>query len=335
MRIADLKSKIRNLKLIMATKDYYKILGVAKNASKDEIKKAYRKLAMQYHPDKTKGDKVREEKFKEISEAYAVLSNDEKRKQFDSFGADGFHQRYSQEDIFRGSDLGDVFADLFKGSRFSSESILDQIFGGGFGRRGFGGRTGRGFPGAPMGYGDFASSEFGRSGNKGTAGGGQDLAMDLEISLRDSFFGQEQRISYRADKLEEVTVKIPKGIDTGQKLRLAGKGIKGGDLYITAKVGADPVFQREGNNLTVDREISLTDAVLGATIEVHTLEGSKSIKIPPLTQSHTRIRIKGQGMPLFKENGRGDLYVRVLVRLPKKLTKAQEKLFQELQREGL
>jgi curved DNA-binding protein len=308
----------------MAYKDYYQILGVKKGATKEEIKKSYRKLAMKCHPDKTKGDKALEEKFKEISEAYAVLSNDEKRKQYDMFGAEGFHQRFSQEDIFRGVDLGDIFGDAFKGGGFSGESFFDQVFGGGFGRKGARSRRGRGFPGATGGF-----------GGEGSFQQGQDLSMDLEISLRDAYFGGEKHISYRTDKLEEVKIKIPKGIDTGQKLRLSGKGLQGGDLYLTLKVLEDPVFARNGDDLTVDTDIKLTDAVLGASIDVPTMEAQKRIKISPMTQSHTRIRIKGHGMPGFKGSGNGDLYVRLIIRFPDKLTASQEKLFEELRQEGL
>lgn len=307
-------------------KDYYHILGVKKGAGKDEIKKAYRKLALKYHPDKTKGDKVLEEKFKELSEAYAVLSNDEKRKQYDMFGAEGFHQRFSQEDIFRGVDLGDIFGDLFQGSGVSSENIFNQFFGGGFGKKTYRSKQGRGYGGSPFGGGVGGENSFRQ---------GQDLAMDLEISLRDAYFGGERHISYRTDKLEDVKVKIPKGIDSGQKLRLGGKGLHGGDLYLTVKVLKDPIFARDGHDLTVDREIKLTEAVLGASIEVPTMEAPKRIKIPHMTQSHTRIRIKGHGMPHFSGGGNGDLYVRVIVRLPGKLTSSQEKLFQDLQKDGL
>ncbi len=307
----------------MAYKDYYKILGLKKVASKSEIKKAYRNLAMKYHPDKTKGNKASEEKFKEVSEAYAVLSDDKKRKQYDKFGAEGFHQRFSQEDIFSGADIGDIFGDIFRGSGFASENILNQIFKGGFGRKTYG--TGQ--AGGP--YGSFEG-----------AGGygvhkGQDLSLDLEISLLDSYHGGEKWITYQSDKMEEVKVKIPKGIDSGQKLRLSGKGLNGGDLYLTITIKDDPVFKRNGNDLTVDREVKLTDAVMGAGIDVPSMEGTRRIKVPPLTQGHTRIRIRGQGMPHFKGSGHGDLYVKIIVRLPQKITKTQEKIFRELKKEGL
>ncbi len=303
----------------MAQKDYYQTLGVTKNSSKEEIKKSYRKLAMKYHPDKTKGNKTSEEKFKEISEAYAVLSDAKKRKQYDMFGADGFRQRFSQEDIFRGADMGDILGDLFKGKGFSADSVFSQMFAGG--GRGHGGRA------------SYSSSGFGDFGGQHSCQRGQDLKMDLEISLRDAYFGGEKMISYQLEKIEEVKVKIPKGVDSGKKLRLAGKGLEGGDLYLTIKVCSDPEFQRDGDDLAVDREIKLTDAILGASLEVPTMDGVKRIKVPPLTQSHTRIRIKNQGMPRFKGGGHGDLYVRTLIRFPKEISKDQEGLFQELKKE--
>jgi len=306
-------------------KDYYKILGVKKSASKQEIKKAYRGLAMKYHPDKTKGDKASEERFKEVSEAYAVLSDDKKRGQYDSFGTEGFHQRFSQEDIFRGADMGDIFGDIFKGSGVSTDTILSQLFGGGFGRRGTGSSRRSGFSGSP--FSGFTGETASRQ--------GQDLSMDLKISLREAYSGGEKGIAYRADRLVEVKVKIPRGIDTGQRLRLKGKGLHGGDLFLMIQVDEDPVFRRDGDDLTVDREIKVTDALLGAGIEVPSMDGARRIKVPPLTQSHTRIRIKNQGMPRFKGNGRGDLFVRVVVRFPDLLTATQKNLIRKLQEEGM
>ncbi|MBF0275633.1 MAG: J domain-containing protein [Nitrospinae bacterium] len=299
----------------MKNKDYYKVLGVEKKATKAEIKKAYRKLAMLHHPDKTKGDVASEEKFKEISEAYAVLSDDEKRKQYDTFGSDGFRQRYSQEDIFRGSDMRDIFGDAFNGSGFSADNIFSQIFGQGFGNS----------------SGGFSYSSHGFENKKRK----HDFSMKMEISLQDSFNGGEKHISYHGEKAEEVKVKIPKGITSGQKLRLKGKGKNGGDLFIEIMVKNDPVFKRDGNDLTVEKEIKLTDAVLGCILETETMDGTINIKVPPNTQSHSRIRIKGKGMPLFQSSDRGDFYVRVIVRLPKKLSEEQSKLFEKLKKEGL
>ena len=310
----------------MKNKDYYELLGVDKKASKAEIKKAYRKLALKYHPDKTKGDKHAEEKFKEISEAYAVLSDDEKRKQYDMFGVDGFHQRYSQEDIFRGANMGDIFGDIFKGSGFSPDSLFSELFSHGF-------STGRG---SQRGGFSFSQNNFHNFSQQGfQQKQGRDLELEMDISLYEAFHGGEKHISYQSNKIEEVKVKIPKGINSGKKLRLKGKGIHGGDLYLTINVKDDPTFQRDGNHITVEKDIPLTTAVLGGSLDVQTLDGIITVKIPPMTQSHSRIRIRGKGMPILHEKKRGDFFVRVKIRLPQKLTKEQEALFQSLKKTGI
>ena len=305
----------------MGVKDYYSILGVTKGASDDEIKRAYRKLAMKYHPDRNPNKKEAEERFKEINEAYAVLSDKEKRKQYDTFGAEGFHQRFTQEDIFRGFDFDEILSGLF-GSR---------------GRREFryGGRGG-------FDFGDL----FGKQGSYQDAGRmpqrGEDIVYEMSISLEEAASGGEKRISYRKNgKIEEVSVKIPRGIPSGKKLRLAGKGMGGrnggppGDLYLQVSIREHPIFSREGDDLTVEKEINFSDAVLGTTVEVPTLEGMKKVKIPPGTQSHTKMRLKGLGISHFKGEGNGDEYVKVIVRIPKKVSEKNRGLIQELAKEGI
>ncbi len=304
----------------MATRDYYHILGVNKNASEEEIKRAYRKLAMKYHPDKNPNRKEAEERFKEINEAYAVLSDKEKRKQYDTFGAEGFRQRFTQEDIFRGFDMEEILSSLFRGR----------------GRREFryGGRGGFDFGDL---FGQTAYQDMGRMPQKG-----EDILYELTISLEESAFGGEKKISYRKNgKIEEVSVKIPHGISSGKKLRLAGKGMEGknggpsGDLYLQINIKEHPFFIQEGDNLIVDKEINFSEAVMGTTVEVPTLEGKKNLKIPPGTQSHTKMRLKGLGVPHFQGEGRGDEYVKVIVRVPKKLTEKSRKLIEELAKEGI
>jgi curved DNA-binding protein len=305
----------------MATKDYYQTLGVNKSAGDEEIKRAYRKLAMKYHPDKNPNKKEAEERFKEINEAYAVLSDKDKRKQYDTYGAEGFRQRFTQEDIFRGFDFDEILSGLF----------------GGRGRREFryGGRGGFDFGDLFGGQG--AYQDMGRMPQKG-----EDILYELSISLEEAASGGEKRISYRKNaKIEEVSVRIPRGIETGKKLRLVGKGMEGrrgsapGDLYLQISVREHPVFTREGDDLIVEKEISFPEAVLGTTIEVPTLEGKKRVKVPPGTQSHTKMRLKGLGMPHFQKEGRGDEFVKVLVRVPKKMTEKGKKLVEELARESL
>jgi curved DNA-binding protein len=305
----------------MAAKDYYHILGVAKNASEEEMKRAYRKLAMKYHPDRNPNKKEAEERFKEINEAYAVLSDKEKRKQYDTFGAEGFQQRFTQEDIFRGFDFDEILSSLF----------------GGRGRREFrfGGRGGADF-------GDL----FGRQGGFQDRGRvpqrGEDIVYEIAIPLEEAASGGEKRISYRKNgKIEEVSVKIPRGIPSGKKLRLAGKGGEGrdggppGDLYLQVSVREHPLFGQEGDDLVVEKEINFSEAVLGTTIEIPTLEGIKKVKVPPGTQSHTKMRLKGLGMPHFQGEGKGDEFVKVIVKVPKRISEKSRGLIQELAKEGI
>ncbi len=304
----------------MATRDYYNILGMNKNSSDGEIKRAYRKLAMKYHPDRNPNRKEAEERFKEINEAYAVLSDKEKRKQYDTFGAEGFRQRFTQEDIFRGVDFEEILSSLF-GGRGKREFR--------FGRRG-------GYDFGDL-FGQTAYQDMGRMSQKG-----EDILYELTISLEESAFGGEKRISYRKNgKMEEVSVKIPRGIPSGKKLRLAGKGIEGknggppGDLYLQINIKGHSFFIREGDDLIVDKEINFSEAVAGATVEVPTLEGKKIVRVPPGTQSHTKMRLKGLGVPHFQGEGRGDEYVKVIVKVPKKLTEKSRKLIEELAKEGI
>jgi curved DNA-binding protein len=303
----------------MASKDYYEMLGVSKTASDDEIKRAYRKLAMKYHPDKNTNKKEAEERFKELNEAYAVLSDKEKRKQYDTFGKEGFHQRFSQEDIFRGSDFEDILSSLF-GGRGRRESRSG-------GRGGFD-------------FGDIFSRAY--QGGARSPQKGEDALYELPITLEEAAFGGEKRISIpKNGKVEEINVKIPAGIPSGKKLRVAGKGMEGrsggpaGDLYLQISIRPHPVFDREGDDITVEKEIGFSEAVLGTTIEVPTIEGTKKVKVPPGTQSHTKMRLRGLGVPHFQGTGKGDEYVKVIVRVPKRVTDKSRKLIEELSKEGI
>lgn len=310
----------------MASKDYYKVLGVAKDADEAAIKKAYRKLAMKYHPDHAKGDKSAEERFKEISEAYAVLSDKEKRQQYDTFGSEGFQQRYSQEDIFGGSNLDEIL----------------RSFGFGGGGGAFGG-AGRKFSFRTGGGGDPFGGAFGGMGGTHFPQKGQDLVYELPLTLNEVVHGAEKTISFtHKGRQEKMTVKIPAGMVSGRKLRLSGKGEPGesggpaGDLFIQGKVLDDPVFKAEGLNLTVDREIRLTDSILGTSVEVPTVDGTRnSLKIPPGTRHQTKMRMAGLGLYDMQTKKRGDLYVKILVTVPKKLSAAQEELVRKLAETGL
>jgi curved DNA-binding protein len=301
--------------------DYYKILGVNKDASEEKIKKAYRKLAMKYHPDHTKGDKGAEEKFKKISEAYAVLGDKVKRQKYDAFGSEGFHQRFSQEDIFRGFDFGDIFKEFgFGGSGFS-------------GTRGGGGRFSFG-TGSPF--------NSGRGQHQARVKG-SDLVYELHLTLREVATGTSKAVTFQHQgRSENLTVKIPKGMITGKQLRLAGKGNPSpyggppGDLYIKSKVLNDPVFSAERYDLFLDRELKLSEAILGTTIAVPTIDDRQlSLKIPPGTKPGTKMRLSGHGLPEMKGKKIGDLYVRIQVKIPKHLNDEQKKLIEKMAAVGL
>ncbi|KPJ62060.1 MAG: integrase [Deltaproteobacteria bacterium DG_8] len=319
-----------------AKRDYYSVLGVKRGASEEEIKKAYRRLAMQYHPDRNPDKKDAEERFKEVNEAYAVLSDKKKRQEYDTFGHTGFHRRYTKEDIFRGFDIGEIFKDF----GFGTEDIFSTLFGGGRRSSGRAGFKDYFNPYEQSGYSDF----FGATQGKYAAPRkGADLIYDLSVTLEEVASETSKQIAFRKEggELTKVNVKIPPGISTGKKLRIPGRGLRGetggqsGDLYIRITVKDHPVLKREGSDLYVDKEIQFTQAALGSTIEVPTLEGVRKVKVPPGTQSHSKIRLKGYGLPHFQGKGKGDLYARIIVKIPKKLDKRQRSLLTELVKEGI
>jgi curved DNA-binding protein len=314
------------------SEDYYKILGVDKNSSADDIKKAYRKLALKWHPDKNPNNKSSEENFKKISEAYAVLSDSEKRKNYDIYGsAEQFRQRYSQEDIFKDFDLDDIL----------------RSFGFGGFRRGGGERTFRTTGGGGFGYsgGDPFSDLFGGGSQRfsHTHQKGQDLQYNLSITLEESVFGADKKLALqKEDRVEEINIKIPPGINAGKKLRLTGKGASGidsgppGDLYLNISILPHPIFARDGNDIHIEKTISYTQAVLGTTIDIPTIEGTtKRIKVSPGTPSNTKIRMKGYGVSGLKGSGKGDQFVKIAINIPKKLNERQSQLIKKLSEEGL
>jgi curved DNA-binding protein len=299
----------------MADNDYYQSLGLQKGATPDEIKKAYRKLAVKFHPDKNPGDKSAEDRFKEINEAYAVLSDPQKKAQYDQFGSSGFHQRYSQEDIFRGFDVNDLFRDIG-----GSEDIFSRIFGGG---------------------GGFQQQRGGRGGGMRRQRG-EDFTMELKVSFRDAYSGCEKKVAFSKNgKREELVVKVPAGVENGSRLRLQGKGGEGfgggvqGDIYLTIVVGSDAQFTREGDDILTERVIPYSEAALGCSLEVPTLEGAKRIKVPAGIQPGTKIRLKGLGFPHMGSTGKGDLYVKVGVKVPENLSAEQRALLEKLAQYGL
>jgi len=314
--------------------DYYKVLGVAKTASAAEIKKAYRKLALKYHPDKNNGDKTAESRFKEINEAYAVLSDKNKREQYDTYGSAGFHQRFSQEDIFRGFDLN---------------SILRQF---GFGTTSFGGANGfRASSGMNQFGSIFGHAAGGMHGMGGCQGGschsqplkGNDLTYQLTISLEDVLSGAEKTISLRHNSHpQNVSVKIPKGIESGKRLRLCGKGESSasggppGDLYLRVNVAPHPEFVRDGDDLIVEKRIPFSMACLGTEVEITTLEGKRfKVKVPPGVQQEAKLRVKGHGLPSGPIGERGDILVKISVRIPAELSPEQQGIVGKLAEAGL
>ena len=296
-------------------KDYYSVLGLNKGVSDDEIKKAYRKLAMKYHPDRNEGDSKAENKFKEISEAYAVLSDKQKREKYDQFGSEGFHQKFSQEDIFQDFDINEIL-------------------------RGFGFGTGSGnpFQGGFSG-GGFGSNPFHQQHRPDPTP--SPLIKELSISFEEAALGAQKSISIsRNGTVENTNITIPAGISDGQILRLKGKGHlsnnrkKQGDLHLKIKVLPHPLFRRESQNVVIDTEIKLTEAILGTTIEVQTLNGIKGVIIPPGTQNNAKLRLKGVGLK-SATGGRGNQLVNIKVLIPENLTEEQKKHFQFLKDTGI
>ena len=350
----------------MAKRDYYEILGISKSASKDEIKKAYRKLALKHHPDKNKGDKNSEEKFKEASEAYHVLSDDKRKVNYDQFGHAAF-QGAGGQGGFSNFDFSSSFSDIF-----------EDVFG-------------------DFGFGTSSGSRRGRSNNRGS-----DLRYDVSIDLNDAYTGTEKKINYttykkcktcsgsgakpgtkpsacnycggqgrvrssqgfftiqqtcpqcggegekisnpcnkcsgigKTQSSETVSVKIPKGVDDGTRIRLAGKGEAGnkgganGDLYLFVSVEPHNIFKRSEESLYYELPISIADAALGTMVEVPSIDGGKTtIKIPSGTQSGKQLRLRGKGMPILKRNVSGDLYIRIITEVPTSLTKKQKELLEE------
>ena len=342
--------------------DYYEILGLSKNASKEEIKKAYKQLAMKYHPDRNK-EAGAEEKFKKISEAYAVLSDDTKRSTYDQYGESGFKQQYSQEDIFRGFDMGEMFGD----------SIFEMFFGGG--KR----RSNRGhdlktdieisFEEAAKGTTKEIKISKLTKCEKCNGSGSEDNEIEtcsrchgsgqVRVSRSTPFgtFAQVSTCSHcngqgseiknhckeckgtgRAHETKELKVKIPAGVDTGSNLRVMKEGeagLKGGsagDLYVVIHVKPSHIFKREENDIYLQLPLTYSQVALGTELKVPTLDNEVKLKIPAGTQSGTQFKLKGYGIPFVDGYGRGDEYIIAQVITPKKLTKEQKELFSKLEK---
>lgn len=346
----------------MSKRDYYEVLGVAKGASERDIKKAYKRLAMKYHPDRTKGDKSMEEKFKEVQEAHEILTDEQKRAAYDQYGHAGVDPNRAGGHA-GGADFGDIFGDVF-----------GDIFGGG--RRG-GGQS-RARQGSDLRYNlemtleeavrgkeleirvptlvecDSCDGSGAKKGSSPTTcptchGNGQ-------VQMRQGFFAVQQTCPTcsgkgkiiadpcrachgqgRVEKTKTLSVKVPAGVDTGDRIRLSGEGEAGengapaGDLYVQVHVKDHPIFQRDGNNLYCEVPLSFTRAALGGDIEVPTLDGKVKLKITPETQTGRMFRLRGKGVKSVRSGSVGDLMCKVEIETPVNLTSRQKELLQELE----
>ncbi|PHN04454.1 DnaJ C-terminal domain-containing protein [Flavilitoribacter nigricans] len=318
----------------MQYKDYYQILGVDKKATEKEIKKAYRKLATKYHPDKNPDDKAAEEKFKEITEAYEVLSDSEKRKKYEQLGAnwEAFQQSgFDPNQYQQGNPFGQG-----GGHTFVFEGDPSEFFGGGGGSSFFDMFFGQGTQDKTDPFEAFMHQRGGRGGRSRAAYTGQDLQAEMDITLEEAYKGSSRTFTVNGDNLR---IKIKPGAYDGQKLRLKGKGNPGvnggqnGDLYIVLRINPDPRFNREGDNLVIEQEVDLYTALLGDQISIPTMTGSVNMRIPEGTSPGALLRLKGKGMPVYgKTDQYGDLLVRINVNFPKKLSDAERKAFEALRK---
>lgn len=313
--------------------DYYKILGVDKTASADQIKKAYRKLALKYHPDKTKGDKEMEAKFKKLSEAYAVLSDPEKKNQYDTYGSADFQQRFTQEDIFRNFDLGDILKEFGFGGQARGG------FSGGFGQQG----RAHGFSSGGMGSNPFFQGMGGQSRGHQAPRKGRDIEYEIPLSLEEIINGTKRTITISSgDSTKAIEVKIPQGLTQGKKIRLSGKGEgspnggPAGDLFIKSQPLPSPPFEIEGNDILLSTDVKLTQAILGDKIEITTPLGKTiSLSLPAGTRHKAKMRLPGHGIPHMKGDGSGDMFVVINIVIPRHLTKEQKALVEDLKKTGL
>ncbi len=308
----------------MDYKDYYKILGVDKKATPEEIKKAYRKLAVKYHPDKNQGNKQAEEKFKEINEAYDVLGDAEKKKKYDELGENWQHYQqqggrdggfdFSQwANAGRGNaGSGSAFhTEFFSGDEQGFSDFFDTFFGSGFG-----------------------SSDTGRRSRRSNAMPGQDLESATDLTLEEAFNGTERQLNLRGQKLK---IKLKPGISDGQVLRMKGKGGPGvnggpnGDLYIKIHVLPHSRYERKENDLYFDQPLDAYTAILGGKISVKTIDKTLQVNIPAGTDSGKVFRLKGMGMPLYNDpKQHGDAYARMFITVPKNLSEEEKEMIKKL-----
>lgn len=302
--------------------DYYKVLGLGKDASKSDIKKAYRKLARKYHPDLNPNDAAAQKKFQQINEAHEVLIDPEKKKKYDKYGKDWQH------------------AEEFEKARAQQQQYQQQYSGGGFGGRsgGFEGFSGQGFEQGD--FSDFFESMFGGAarggGRRSTRFRGQDFNAQLQLNLRDVYKTQKQTLTVNG---KNIRLTIPAGVENGQTIKIKGYGGEGvnggpnGDLFITFSIVNNTSFKREKQHLYKDVDLDMYTAALGGSITVDTFDGKAKLTVKPETQNGTTVKLKGKGFPVYKKEGQfGDLFITYKVKIPTNLSAREKELLQELQK---
>lgn len=305
----------------MEFRDYYKVLGVEKSATADEIKSAYRKLARKYHPDVNPNDKESETKFKEVSEAYEVLGNPEKRKKYDTLGSNWrqHQQRGGRPEDYNWQQWYGAQGGAQGQTQYEFQGDINDFFQGGGGGGG--------------GFSDFFSSIFGGGRRAAQPARGQDYEATAELTLEEAYNGAQRVLTVNN---KTIRISIKPGIADGQKLKLSGKGGSGrsgapnGDLYITIRIAPHARYERRGDDLYLTVAVDLYEALLGGETEVQTFGGTIKLRIPAEAQNGTMLRLKGLGMPRYGTKERGDLYAKLDVQLPKKLSDKERSLIREL-----